>query len=209
MLRRALIPAIVAAALTLMMTGCTSGKSSSGNSSDGTANSGPGTATTAETPPADSDSAGSSTVGTTSAGSSTSAGPTTSSGSAPSGVRACTAVMLQVDALRGSGVSQQQFATLTFTNKSGSTCSLAGYAGVQLLTGNAALGNPASPSRATVPAIGLAPGKQVAALLHGPSNCNAPVSTAVRITPPHDSGHVDRPLPMRACALLIDPFKAA
>ncbi|MGI8881927.1 MAG: DUF4232 domain-containing protein [Jatrophihabitans sp.] len=104
-------------------------------------------------------------------------------------------------------MSQQQFATLTFTNKSGSTCSLAGYPGVLLLTGSAALGNPASPGGAPVPAIALAPGKGVTALLHGPSTCDAPVSTAVRITPPHDSGHVDRALPMRACPLVIDPFK--
>ncbi len=206
MRRRVRLP-VVAVLCLVMVTACTSSKhkgdSTRSTSSDTVSTPGTGQSTSA---PA----RNTNTSTTKSGGSSTTSGSTPPASTAASGgVRACGTATLQIDAVRGSGVSQQQFAMLSFTNKSGSTCSLAGYPGVVLLSGSTVLGNPARPGGAPVPAIALKPRKKVTALLHGPSTCNAPVSTAVRITPPQSTSHVDKPLLMRACALVIDPFKAA
>jgi hypothetical protein len=65
----------------------------------------------------------------------------------------------------------------------------------------------ASPLEPRVPLIRLAPGKAVTAGVSGPTTCNADVSDKVRISLPNAPGHVDKPLLMRACALVLAPFE--
>jgi hypothetical protein len=115
--------------------------------------------------------------------------------------------MMRTSAIRGGAVSQKQYATLRFTNVSIRTCGLGGYAGVQLLRGGHLLGKPSSTAGVPVPLIRLAPGKAVTAQVSGPTTCNADVSDRGRITLPNAPGHVDTPLLMRACALVVGPFQ--
>jgi hypothetical protein len=57
------------------------------------------------------------------------------------------------------------------------------------------------------PLIRLAPGKSVTAGVSGPTTCNADVSDEVRISLPNAPGHIDEPLLMRACVLVVAPFQ--
>ncbi|HEX2401009.1 MAG TPA: DUF4232 domain-containing protein [Mycobacterium sp.] len=113
---------------------------------------------------------------------------------------------MRTTAVRGGAVSEKQYATLRFTNISAKTCALGGYAGVQLLRGGQPLGKPASTAGVPVPLMRLAPGRSVTAELSGPTTCNADVSDKVRISLPNAPGHVDKPLLMRACPLVVAPF---
>lgn len=105
-------------------------------------------------------------------------------------------------------MSEQQYATLRFTNISSRPCALGGYAGVQPLRGGQLLGRPAQTSGVPVPLLRLSPGGSVTAGVSGPTTCNADVSDEVRITLPNAPGHVDKPLLMRACALVVAPFQS-
>jgi len=114
---------------------------------------------------------------------------------------------MRTTAVRGGAVSEKQYATLRFTNTFARICAIGGYAGVQLLRGGRPLGKPASTNGGPVPLIGLAPGKSVIARVSGPTTCNADVSDKVRISLPNVLGHVDKPLLMRACALVVAAFQ--
>jgi uncharacterized protein DUF4232 len=114
---------------------------------------------------------------------------------------------MTVTALPGAGAMQQQYATITVVNR-GVGCWLVGYARVSLRVGGRALGTPAAPAHSGTPALFIRAGRSATALLHGPSTCNSPLSDHARVAVPGGSSSFDLGLPMRGCALVIDPFRA-
>jgi hypothetical protein len=185
----------------LALTGCTSGAQPSGGPS---ANGSTPIRTLPSTPGSTDLPPGSSTTGSTSSSAgSTTAGPSSSPN--PPGVRACALPDLTIEALRGAGISQHQYATITVQNSSSTQCRLNGFLGIQLIASGRTLGPPAIPAGGAT-SIVLKPDAQAEVELSGPSNCNAGVSDHVRITPPGADGHVDRELPLRGCPLTVGPY---
>lgn len=117
----------------------------------------------------------------------------------------CPTSALTIRALRGSGAAGQQFAFLQFTNASGTTCSLTGYPGVQLLLAGKPLGRPATRSGKPIRTVRIAPGTSVSANLVDDSSCNAAVSDSVQVIPPNRTERIVLKLALRGCALQVDP----
>ena len=117
----------------------------------------------------------------------------------------CTAGELRVSAERIDGAGGQQFATVVVTARA--ACRLGGVAvvtltdaaGRALVTARAA----SAPSRA----FELSAGSVVKALVHGPSTCNAVVSSYLTITASPASGRTRVALPLRACPLTVDSYQ--
>jgi hypothetical protein len=113
-----------------------------------------------------------------------------------------------VQALRASGAAGHQYAFLQFTNKSGKTCSLTGFPGVELRKAGGPLGKPAARSDKVVATVKLAPGSSATARLVDASTCQAEKSDAVQVIPPNLTREFLLPLSLRGCALTIDPVVA-
>jgi Protein of unknown function (DUF4232) len=117
--------------------------------------------------------------------------------------------VLKIEALRASGAAGHQYAFLQFTNTSTKTCSLTGYPGVQLVKAGKPMGQPAVRSGKPISKVQLKPGHSVTAQLVDASTCEADKSDSVAIYPPNRTERVVVPLPLRGCALSIDPVVAS
>lgn len=165
-----------------------------------------GTATTSDTnAPTDSTTPDTSTP-TATASTSASATPTTPTTGATHASDECTFAQLSMRAVRGSGAGQQEFASIYFTNKSATACSLYGYPGISLRANGALLGQPASRDGSAPPAsVHLAPGAQAHSDITDNSSCQAALSQTVRVYPPDSTQFADLPLVLRGCALSVKP----
>lgn len=117
----------------------------------------------------------------------------------------CPTSALTVRALRGSGAAGHEFAFIQFTNNSGTSCSLTGYPGVQLLLGGKPLGLPAARSGKPIQRVQIAPGASVSAGLIDNSSCNAAISDSVQVFPPNRTERLVLKLALRGCPLQVDP----
>jgi hypothetical protein len=118
----------------------------------------------------------------------------------------CTMTQLTVRVLRGSAAQQQEFALVTFTNKSSKACTLFGYPGVSLRWNNALLGSPAERDKTKTPkTVTLKPGEQAESQITDFSACQAPLSDTVRVYPPNLTQFADRPLELRGCRTVVVP----
>jgi uncharacterized protein DUF4232 len=141
----------------------------------------------------------------TSSTTSASAIATASKSTTPVGPAGCRTSALSVDVERGSGAAGHQFATIVFTNKSTSTCSITGFPGVQLLAAGKPLANPANRSGKPFSRVDLAPHAIGTAMLENDSTCNAENSDSVQVIVPNQTDTVVLPLRFRGCTLTIDP----
>ncbi len=135
--------------------------------------------------------------------------PAPATSASPAGRLACRTADLRIDVLRGSGISGRQFASISFTNISASSCAMSGVPQARLVRAGAPLDEPAVASGKPAPVVTLAPGRSAATTLVGFSTCNAPNSDAVRIAPPGQTTSVDAPLVLRGCQLEVDPVTPA
>jgi len=193
-----LLTLCAAAVAALTLAACTS----SGTPGKGTT-APAGIATTSDTStPTDSTSTDPSTP-TATTSTSSSATPTTSATHASD---ECTFAQLSMRAVRGSGAAQREFASILFTNKSGTRCTMYGFPGISLRASGALLGQPASRDTSTPPAnVHLAPGAQAHADITDNSSCQAALSDTVRVYPPDSTQFADLPLVLRGCALTVKP----
>ncbi|MFL6161300.1 MAG: DUF4232 domain-containing protein [Jatrophihabitantaceae bacterium] len=121
----------------------------------------------------------------------------------------CPTSALTIRALRGSGAAEHQFAFLQFTNSTGTSCSLTGYPGVQLLLAGKPLGQPAVRSGKPISRVQIAPGSSVSAGLIDDSSCNAPISDSVQVIPPNRTDKIVLKLALRGCLVHVDPVAAS
>jgi hypothetical protein len=149
----------------------------------------------------------SSSAASTPAPSSSTAKPKTTTPPKPLAPRlpACTGSQLRVAALRGSAAAGEEFALLTFTNTSQSTCTMFGFPGVSLRLNDKLVGRPAGRTSKVPTTVTLKPGARAHANVTDFSSCQAPVSETVRIYPPNLRTFVDRPLALRVCHVVVDP----
>jgi hypothetical protein len=138
---------------------------------------------------------------------STAATPSPSASSLGAAVSSCTASQLSIDVTKGGASFGQEIAVVSFTNTSASTCSLSGYPSAVLQTsGGATVGKPALHLAGHITTVVLAPHKSAQADLTADTRCNAPESSAVRITAPGAPGSTEVPVALRACTLHITPL---
>jgi hypothetical protein len=149
------------------------------------------------------------TVTTTTPASPTGA-PATSQSSAAAGPAACPNGSLQVKQGVAQGYAGGVYQVITFTNTSGTSCTLLGYPGVSLVSGpsNTQIGLAAKRSTATpVKLVTLAPGATGNALLqivdalnYPPASCAPTKATALRVYPPNQTASVLLPNTSNGCA---------
>jgi hypothetical protein len=121
----------------------------------------------------------------------------------------CRSADLQIDVLRGSGISGRQFASISFTNVGTGTCAMSGIPQVQLVQAGTPLDDPARATAKPTTVVTLAPGRAATTMVVDFSTCNASNSDAMRITPPGQTSTVDTPVVLRGCPLEVDPVAAA
>jgi hypothetical protein len=119
---------------------------------------------------------------------------------APAGASSCATRSLHVRLGASQGTAGSVYTTIVFKNVSNATCTLYGYPGVSLTTGNpvtvigkAAKENPATPRRL----VTLQPQTRASALLrivdaqnYPPSECNPKNSTYLQVYPPNQTAPV-------------------
>ncbi|MCW2494689.1 DUF4232 domain-containing protein [Jatrophihabitans sp.] len=135
-----------------------------------------------------------------------------SSSAAPSSPAAavirCTASQLSIDVTKGGASLGQEIAVVTFTNTSTSRCTLSGYPQAVLETSaGMTVGQQAKHAAGRVTLVLLAPQRSAQANLTDDTRCNAPESTAVRISAPGVPGATEVPVQLRACTLQITPLQ--
>jgi hypothetical protein len=103
----------------------------------------------------------------------------------------------------------QEIAALQFTNNGRTKCLLAGYPQVTLLRHGRAIGKAAEPSTPADSSRELAAGDVAESLLHDyVTNCQAPLSDAVRVVVPGSTISLVRPMQLRACVVRVDRLGA-
>jgi hypothetical protein len=112
-----------------------------------------------------------------------------------------------VTATREGALPGEELAQLRFTNRSGRTCTLTGFPGVELLASGHVIGKPAVRSAQGPAALTLPPNGAVTAELHDATQCSAPMSENVAVYPPNQTVQLRVALQLRGCALTIDPVK--
>jgi Protein of unknown function (DUF4232) len=147
---------------------------------------------------------------TTTAPASPTGAPATSQSSAATGPAACPNGSLQVKQGVAQGYAGGVYVVITFTNTSGSSCTLLGYPGVSLVSGpsNTQIGLAAKRSTAhPVKLVTLAPGATGNALLqivdalnYPPASCAPTKATALRVYPPNQTASVLLPNTSNGCA---------
>lgn len=126
------------------------------------------------------------------------------------GPSACPNGSLQVKQGVAQGYAGGVYEVITFTNTSGSSCTLLGYPGVSLVSGpsNTQIGLAAKRSTtAPVKLVTLAPGATGNALLqivdalnYPPASCTPTQATALRVFPPNQTASVLLPNTSNGCA---------
>ena len=133
---------------------------------------------------------------------------------APSGPSPCPTRSLHVKLGASQGTAGSVYTTIVFTNVSNATCTLYGYPGVSLTTGNpvtvigkAAKENPATPRRL----VTLQPQTRASALLrivdaqnYPASECNPKNSTYLQVYPPNQTAPVRIQFKTVGCAKPIN-----
>jgi Protein of unknown function (DUF4232) len=159
------------------------------------------------------------TSGSTTAGSTASAAGTSpssgnspavaSSSPAPAGPAPCATSSLHVKQGLAQGYAGGVYEVIDFTNTSSATCTLHGYPGVSLVSGQpyTQIGLPAKRTGAAVKQITLAPGVTANALLqivdalnYPPASCGPSKATALKIYPPNQTAPVYLPSTSTACS---------
>lgn len=133
-----------------------------------------------------------------------------STGAAEAGA-ACGTSQLGVRQTEGQGAAGTEYSGITFTNRSGSTCTLQGYPGVSLLDAQRRqMGQPATRVHASDPVVVLAPGQSATASFSvSPAACassSLPAKSAyLRVFPPGQRADVVVTAQVFACAPQIRP----
>jgi hypothetical protein len=166
---------------------------------------------------------GSSGAGATGVSSTTNSGAeSTGSGAAAGhkrsgpGVAACASSQLKVAQENADVGAGQYYATLVFTNISGTTCTLTGYPGVSYVgTGGVQSGNAAVRAGGSVTTVTLHPEGKASATLHdsngisgySPQQCDLSPAQGLRIYPPNQKAAMFLPWKTQHCAgLSIHPL---
>lgn len=136
--------------------------------------------------------------------------PPTATGAARAG-SACATSQLTVRQTEGQGAAGTEYSGITFTNHSGSTCTLQGYPGVSLLDAQRRqLGQPATRVSASDPVVVLTSGQSATASFSvSPAACangDVPARSAyLRVFPPGQRADVVVAAQVFACAPRIRP----
>lgn len=112
--------------------------------------------------------------------------------------------------LIGSGAPGYEFAAVQFVNDGTSPCTLVGVPTVTLLRKGSQVGTVSQPSsdRARFARYRLAPGATAESRLKDFSDCNAPLSDAVKVVAPGSDISTTRPGELRACRVVLYPLGA-
>ena len=114
---------------------------------------------------------------------------------------------LNVRVLQGGAVPGSEIALIIATNIGATTCTLTGFPTVTLFLKSRQLGQPSSPSGATVTTVTLKAGDKATSQITDHSSCQASLSDTARVSLPGvTGGAVDAPAQMRGCALTVAPM---
>jgi len=132
--------------------------------------------------------------------------PTHSAAATPT----CLNSALNVRVLQGGAAPGSEIALIIATNTGASTCTLTGFPTVTLFLNSRQLGQPSSPSGATVTTVTLKAGDKATSQITDHSTCQASLSDTARIALPGvTGGAVDEPVQLRGCALTVGPMSRA
>jgi hypothetical protein len=118
---------------------------------------------------------------------------------------ACTSSQLRLSLLRGGAIQHEQLAGLLFTNISGRVCTLRGFPAAQLVRDGKLLGSPALHQPDSEPTMTLVHGASAQATLTATTDCQAPLSDHVRVSPPGQRQTTDLADTLRGCSLSVGP----